>query len=522
MDVAKRDLQYRGMRDDRIASFVWKQDANFLLYGHVKQCPDQFQYERLRQEWDTINRPKYRQFTWSAQQQRALDIMATGTGYEDEESRVQSLRWLYIAGEPGSGKSAVILEAAVKACSTMSVLIICPTGFLAHSIKAKLPELEGVENIRVDTIHGVLKYKRPGADGKVAWSPPSALRKIDLILVDEGSQYEDREWQRLFTCIQEQPHKPFIAVVADFQQLQPIEAGGMCRACCDRMQTVVLDTVYRSSDPAHLLFLNRIRCSQPDRNTLSEYYGDRHWRQSLVQCVREGMDRAAKEGQHFTWLTTTNAGASQVCEAALDHIGLTHSELEQGYLCDPTTKSTLRIVAKAGVVLRLSRNFDKQRGFVNGALATVCESLRGNAVFTARLHGTGHMVLIHPMEEGGEVFLPCCYGYATTIRRAQGADLHHGCVYFDQPMPAGRGYGYVAASRFKTREGCFLYGKLRRTDFLPVGVAKPDEILERGYESIDSDDDEGKGLEYAFDQDEDECTAALDMSEDLGNLLIDF
>ena len=89
-------------------------------------------------------------------------------------------------------------------------------------------------------------------------------------------------------------------------------------------------------------------------------------------------------------------------------------------------------------------------------------------------------------------------------------------------MPAGRGYGYVAASRFKTREGCFLYGKLRRTDFLPVGVAKPDEILERGYESIDSDDDEGKGLEYAFDQDEDECTAALDMSEDLGNLLIDF
>ena len=31
VDVAKRDLQYRGMRDDRIACFVWKQDANFFI-----------------------------------------------------------------------------------------------------------------------------------------------------------------------------------------------------------------------------------------------------------------------------------------------------------------------------------------------------------------------------------------------------------------------------------------------------------------------------------------------------------
>jgi len=94
-------------------------------------------------------------------------------------------------------------------------------------------------------------------------------------------------------------------------------------------------------------------------------------------------------------------------------------------------------------------------------------------------------------------------------------------MFFDQPMPAGRGYGYVAASRFKTRDGCFLYGKLPRTDFLPVGSPQPDEILERGYESVDSDDEEGKGLEYAFDPDED-VWDALDMSKDPGNLLNDF
>ena len=37
-------------------------------------------------------------------------------------------------------------------------------------------------------------------------------------------------------------------------QLQPIVSGGLCRQFCDKMQTVVLDTVYRSSDEEHLLF----------------------------------------------------------------------------------------------------------------------------------------------------------------------------------------------------------------------------------------------------------------------------
>ena len=64
-------------------------------------------------------------------------------------------------------------------------------------------------------------------------------------------------------------------------------------------------------------------------------------------------------------------------------------------------------------------------------------------------------------------------------------------------------------SRFCSRSGVYLYDKLRRTDFLPVGDEKPDEVLERGYDSESSDDENGKGLEYAFaedtaDEDEDE------------------
>ena len=94
------------------------------------------------------------------------------------------------------------------------------------------------------------------------------------------------------------------------------------------------------------------------------------------------------------------------------------------------------------------------------------ESLRGNGVFFARLIGSGNLVLVHPMQENGIRFLPCCYGYAATIRRAQGASLDRGSIYFNQPrFAAARGYGYIGVSRFRSRAGCRLFGYLQRSDF---------------------------------------------------------
>ena len=104
------------------------------------------------------------------------------------------------------------------------------------------------------------------------------------------------------------------------------------------------------------------------------------------------------------------------------------------------------------------------------------------------------MVLIHPMEENGMTFLPCCYGYATTIRRAQGASLDIGCLYFDlKKHHSGRGYAYVGVSRFRSRAGCHLHGVLRQSDFLPVGADMDSEHWERGYDSLNSSDSEYEG-----------------------------
>jgi len=84
------------------------------------------------------------------------------------------------------------------------------------------------------------------------------------------------------------------------------------------------------------------------------------------------MELAERHGEPFQWLTVTNAGASEECQAALQVLGVSQEELSLGYLCDPATKSDLHIVAKQDILLHLSRNFNKQRGFVNGALVARC------------------------------------------------------------------------------------------------------------------------------------------------------
>ena len=130
-----------------------------------------------------MNRPKYRDVHWSLKQAEVLQLIHDRIGIEDEAEKRDSRRWLYVKGAPGSGKSAVILEVALRcARAGIRVLIVCPTGQLVCSFKAALPDVDGIENIQVDTIAGVLKYQRPGQDGKVKWSPPSALRKNSYYL----------------------------------------------------------------------------------------------------------------------------------------------------------------------------------------------------------------------------------------------------------------------------------------------------------------------------------------------------
>ena len=148
------------------------------LLVRVRNCADDAEYQMLRQQWDTVSRPQYARRTWSPKQDEVLGAVAYAVSLDDEEQKRLHKRCLFVSGGPGSGKSAVLLEVAVRSAKGGThVLIVCPTGQLVHSFKSQLPEVDGIENVQVDTIHGVLRYKRRGADGKVSWAPPSALRR---------------------------------------------------------------------------------------------------------------------------------------------------------------------------------------------------------------------------------------------------------------------------------------------------------------------------------------------------------
>ena len=87
--------------------------------------------------------------------------------------------------------------------------------------------------------------------------------------------------------------------------------------------------------------------------------------------------------------------------------------------------------------IRLTRNLDKDRGFVNGNLGTVESKLRPDVFVVKTMQDV--LILVHPITVKGYKFIPACYAYATTMRRAQGATLEAACLYFDRSRP-DRGY----------------------------------------------------------------------------------
>ena len=121
------------------------------------------------------------------------------------------------------------------------------------------------------------------------------------------------------------------------------------------------------------------------------------------------------------------------------------------------------------------------RGFVNGALGVVEDvycSRRDHVVFTLLLT-SGIMLLVHPICVDRKVFLPCSYGYAVTVRKAQGASLDGVVCDFELFKPLERGFAYVALSRARRRDMCYRFGRIRRTDWLPAEGDRANEQTTR-------------------------------------------
>ena len=401
----------------RRITFTYRIRAVAALYHYIEEAPV-LRPLKLR-EWNYVNRVALERRDWSIEQSQVLDAMRKGTSVDDT-SDSNGDRFLFISGEPGSGKSEVLVHGAVTAAeSGCNVLILCPTGALVHGYRARMPDSE---LITVETIHSAFCIHRE-QDAVVRYSPPTRLRRYELIILDEASQVDDGIAQRLFMAIQELPQRPFVCVAADFAQLAPVSGGSTMQSICEAMRTIVLRTVYRTKDPSLLRFLSDCRVCQPPKARLREFFNGRMLGPGLVRAVRAGLEYGREHGVLFSWLCVTNAGAERVNQAALRLLGIDDRD-ENLMHGDPKVHAG-RINVSIGVMLRLTRNLDKGRGFVNGAVGEVYAKL-GFGAFIFKL-SSGTLVLVHPISVAGRHVLPCAYGYATTIRKSQGASLQAGC-----------------------------------------------------------------------------------------------
>ena len=89
------------------------------------------------------------------------------------------------------------------------------------------------------------------------------------------------------------------------------------------------------------------------------------------------------------------------------------------------------------------------------------------------------------------------------MRKAQGSSLSLGALFFDHGHAPDRGYGYVGASRFRSAGGLFHYGRLRRSDWRPVGGDPSIEISAREGDSANTDEGDLEAMERDAEYDSD-------------------
>ena len=502
--LVRQHLRYNGHKEDRVATRLFRLISAMILCRKVVLATPQ-QVASLQLLWDVVVRGR----SFAAAPEWSDDQLVFFK-YIEEQLAVDcvwdldanmNMRRCFLSGPPGSGKSEVLVHAAKLIVDQgCRVLFLAPTGALVHSYLDRLPDSE---SIYVDTVHAVFRFTRARDRRLVTRAPPSTLNLFDAIFLDEVSMLEEDVFESLYRSIQELPQRPIFVTAGDFAQLEAVNPSRFVRLLCDLFHQIQLTSVHRSRDPKHLAFVSSIRESQPSRECIAEYFDGRFFGRDepLHHWVKFGMDQQLLHKHPFVWICNTNSGVARISLAALRLFGFEKEDLEKfGFPGDPTVKGTLPILPREGVWIRLTRNLEKQRGFVNGAIGRIEEVLqdsRDAVVFSLRLM-SGTMVLVHPVKYNGEVFLPCVYGYACTVRRTQGLSLHHGALFLDgRVYPRPRGHAYVAVSRFRSSDGVFHYGPLRRSDWLPTDPCEgeqdgPGELSPRDWES-ESDEEHGSG-----------------------------
>ena len=425
---------------------------------------------------------------------------------------------LFVTGEGGTGKTLLIKYLIKSAISRKKKIQVCAmTGCAALLLSCNARTLHSWSGIRLakddqeTIILEVMKNK----------AACNAWKLIEILIIDEVSMMSKKVFDVLNEIgkrIRNNP-KPFggiqVIFTGDFYQLPPVSNEMFCFESNDwytvfeMSNHIVLNTIFRQSDPMYKSILSKIRRGIIDtesKKILSKQLHRTFDKEANYGCtptklfpLKSQVDRLNQtmyntlEGQSYEYPFVSKTD----CKVQLEtNIGFT---LEQTERCKNLTQLRAKreidsllsnspcqniLSLKKGANVMCVVNLDLENHICNGSIGVIDHFIsRSNIPFPVVRFSNGVLKEIPIKYWQSEEFpclaigqFPLCLAWAITIHKIQGATLSMAEIDLGERI-FECGQTYVALSRVKSLDGLYLSG------FEPSKI-KANEKVNRFYKSI--------------------------------------
>ena len=341
------------------------------------------------------------------------------------------------------------------------------------------------QDLDVDTVHGMFALH------KDELATAEIMKIYDLIVIDEIGQLAVWIFDRLLRLWDAADRRPAIVFVGDFCQLTGAD-GTTARDSprWSQMSILQLHEMRRCKCERLKWMLQLLRSTIPSGAQLKKILkGHRANLPARHRCQNpfDADDVAAilRDTPHTTFLTVSRKGTAKLNQYALQVL-FPDADLLDCIPCDPQEnfdnfRGTAQVDARPfwmpiyeGMRVTITRNTDKENGFVNG-MGAVVQRRRQNGVQVKT--DEGKVLLIHPI--GQECCLwdgsyrttttyPLRLGYSTTLHKIQGATLSHITIWMDVSFV--RAALYVALSRVQHDRDWRFVGSIKGRHCLPAAM----------------------------------------------------
>ena len=389
------------------------------------------------------------------------------------------------SGAPGTGKTAV-LDRCIRRAQRQGarVLVALPTGVQRSRMRQRHPDVD------LDTCHSAFLFHKPICESL------GILASYDLIVIDEAPQLFEEHFGRLHEMWLAAGKVPCVVFAGDEWQLPPpdhTKRSLVHHPTWRFVYKVELHRVWRQSDAdpllAKLAFLRKNRPTGAEGASFARDLcrGHKAWSghheptaadvealmhqtqgaTTIITCTRRGAARVNALCQEVLF---RRAGRSPLGGIPADYESNPDNFDEESGQLKPQCPAPLQLTLYEGLRVRLTRNMDKARDFVNGMTATVLRFDSKNRAVIVETE-TSQVLCVYPVTDddvpaGSVTAYPLRLGYADTVHKFQGAELSHVTFWPDRKgCPAA---GYVALSRVRNDRDYLLAGCVTAEHFVPA------------------------------------------------------